>query len=77
MAMIVDYVSKKALKAAVGQPLRYVEAPISGRTWIRGYRAGYDLDLGSEYRSDGTLTVQLVEHFAKVTMEDGIIVKVT
>ena len=69
MTMNVDYASKKALKASIGEPLRYMETSM----------------FGAEYRDDGILTVARRPHmqgggrefFARVTMEDGIIVKVT
>lgn len=66
--MIVHYDTKKALKAAIGEPLRYTETSISG----------------PEYRPDGMLTVahrphvtgRGREYFAQVTMADGRIAKV-
>ena len=69
MTMNVDYTSKKALKAAIGQPLRYIETSM----------------FGAEYRDNGTLIVARRPHmqgggrefFAQVTMTDGIITKVT
>lgn len=70
--LLVCYPSKKALKAAVGERLRYRETSI----------------FGEEYRPDGTLTVayrpQIWRHseggrefFAQVTMADGLIAKVS
>ena len=59
------YNTKKELKAAVGEPLRYVEtSPFS-----------------PEYRRDGILYVvgpspTVRKWFAKVAMEDGLIKKV-
>ena len=69
MTMIACYASKKALKEAVGQRLKYIETSV----------------FGPEYRDDGVLTVANRPHitgmgrefFAQVTMKDGIIVKVT
>lgn len=69
MTMLVLYDTKKALKAAVGQPLRYRETSL----------------FGAEYRPDGTLTVAHRPHmtgkgrefFARVTMAGGLIKKVT
>lgn len=66
--MIVHYESKKALKAAIGQPLRYTETSL----------------FGPEYQENGTLTVARRPHlqgggrefFARVTMRDGKIAKV-
>jgi hypothetical protein len=68
MTMIVHYQTKKDLKAAVGQPLKYAE------TFI----------FGEEYRSNGTFTVSRRPHlqgggrefWALVTMKDGLIYKV-
>lgn len=66
--MIVHYPTKKALKAAIGQPLKYTETSM----------------FGNEYQDDGMLTVARRPHlqgggrefFAQVTMEDGVIAKV-
>ena len=68
MTMIVHYQTKKDLKAAVGQPLKYSETSI----------------FGEEYRSNGTFTVARRPHlqgggrefWALVTMKDGLIYKV-
>lgn len=69
MTLCVAYESKKALKAAVGQSLRYIETG----------------PFGPEYKPDGVLTVAGRPHvsrtvkrefFAQVTMADGKIVKV-
>ena len=68
MTMLVHYDTKKALKAAIGEPLRYSETSV----------------FGAEYTSDGTLTVAHRPHmtgrgrefFARVTMRDGKIIKV-
>ena len=59
------YPSKKALKASVGQPLRYLETSI----------------FGPEYRSTGTFAVvgpnpHRRMWWAQVTMRDGLIVRV-
>lgn len=69
MTMIARYASKKDLKAAVGQRLKYQETSM----------------FGEEYRSNGVLTVANRPHitgmgrefFAQVTMKDDLIVKVT
>ena len=69
MTMVVCYHSKKDLKAAVGQRLKYIETSM----------------FGPEYTSDGTLTVAGRPHitgmkrefFAQVTMKDDIIQRVT
>lgn len=69
MTMIVLYPSKKVLKEAVGQRLKYQETSM----------------FGPEYRDNGTLTVANRPHitglgrefFAQVTMKDGIIQKVS
>jgi hypothetical protein len=69
MTLIVQYPSKKELKANIGQRLRYIETSV----------------FGPEYRDNGTLTVANRPHithlgrefFAQVTLKDGLIVKVT
>lgn len=66
--LIFTYPSKKELKAAIGQPLKYQETSL----------------FGAEYRRDGKLTGANRPHitkmgrefFANVTMKDGLIVKV-
>ena len=66
--MIVHYDSKKALKAAIGEPLKYTETSM----------------FGPEYRDDGVLTVARRPHlqgggrefFAQVTMREGVIAAV-
>jgi hypothetical protein len=63
--IIFNYPSKKELKAAIGQPLRYIETSI----------------FGPEYKPDGFLTGANRPHitgkgrefFANVTMENGLI----
>ena len=60
-----SYPTKKALREAVGQPLRYVETSI----------------FGAEYRDNGTFPVVGPSPykrvwFAEVTMADGLIKKV-
>lgn len=60
-----SYPTKKALKAAVGQPLRYIETSF----------------FGPEYRETGLLTVvgpspTSRKWFAQVTMRDGKIASV-
>jgi len=69
MTLVVRYDSKKELKAAVGQPLRYTETSV----------------FGPEYERNGELVVAGRPHitgmkrefFATVTMKDGLIAKVT
>jgi len=69
MTMIALYPSKKVLKEAIGQRLKYQETSM----------------FGPEYRDNGTLTVANRPHitgmgrefFAQVTMKDGIIQKVS
>jgi hypothetical protein len=69
MTMVVKYVSKKALKENVGKPLRYIETSF----------------FGPEYKDNGTITVANRPHitgigrefFARVTMVDGLIAKVS
>lgn len=70
MTILALYASKKDLKAAVGQPLRYEETSV----------------FGAEYRATGRLTVAGRPHlsrvckrefFAEVVMEDGKISKVS
>jgi hypothetical protein len=69
MTMLALYPSKKDLKAAIGQSLRYEETSA----------------FGAEYKADGVLTVagrphmsRIVkrEFFARVTMQAGKITKV-
>jgi len=63
--IVLDYPSKKDLKANIGKPLRYIETSL----------------FGPEYRDTGTLTGanrphitgQGREFFAQVTMRDGLI----
>lgn len=62
----VGYKTKKELKAAVGQPLRYAETSL----------------FGPEFKPDGNNTVvgpttYERKWFATVTCRDGVIVKVT
>ena len=60
------YATKKELKAAVGQPLKYVETSM----------------FGEEYLANGTFCVvgpspTVRKFFANVTMTDGLISKVS
>ena len=63
--MIFNYPSKKELKAAIGQPLRYTETSL----------------FGAEYKPDGMITGAHRPHitgkgrefFANVMMENGLI----
>jgi len=63
--IIFNYESKKALKEAIGKPLRYIETSM----------------FGPEYRDNGTLTGANRPHithkgrefFANVVMENGLI----
>jgi hypothetical protein len=60
------YPTKKALKASIGEPLRYVETSF----------------FGAEYDPDGQLTVvgpapDVRKWYATITMQDGKIAKVT
>lgn len=67
--IIFDYPTKKALKAAIGQPLRFRETSV----------------FGPEYRTDGTLTGcnrphitgHKTEFFAEIVMVGGLISKVS
>ncbi len=67
--IVFNYPSKKVLKENIGQPLRYIETSM----------------FGAEYVSNGSLTGanrphitgQGREFFAKVTMVDNIITKVS
>jgi hypothetical protein len=70
MTMLALYASKKALKESIGTPLKYRETSM----------------FGTEYLSDGSFVVagrpQLYsgtkrEFFAKVTMANGLIAKVS
>jgi hypothetical protein len=65
MSLLGLYPTKKALKEAVGQPLRYEETAIAG----------------PEYQSNGTVVVEgphrdRLQWAAEVTLKDGKIVKV-
>jgi hypothetical protein len=63
--MIFNYPSKKELKAAIGQPLRYTETSL----------------FGAEYKADGMITGANRPHitgkgrefFAQVHMQNGLI----
>ena len=63
--MILHYPSKKELKAAIGQPLRYTETSL----------------FGAEYKADGMITGANRPHitgkgrefFAQVYMQNGLI----
>lgn len=60
-----DYKTKKDLKAAVGQPLRFIETSF----------------FGAEYKPDGKFSVvgpspYVRKWYATVTMENGLIKKV-
>jgi len=61
-----SYPTKKALKEAIGKPLRYIETSV----------------FGAEYRPDGTFCVvgpnpyTARNWFAQVTMNNGLIAKV-
>lgn len=63
MTMHAHYPTKKALKEAVGQRLKYSETSM----------------FGAEYKSNGTITVTDPKHkwYAQVTMEDDKIKKVS
>jgi len=66
--IIFTYPSKKELKANIGKPLRYIETSM----------------FGPEYQENGTITGANRPHitglgrefFARVTLENGLIVKV-
>lgn len=68
MTMLALYASKKDLKAAIGQPLRYEETSM----------------FGEEYKANGSFAVANRPHltgmgrefFAEVTMQNGLIKKV-
>ena len=68
MTLIARYPTKKDCKAAIGQPLRYLETSV----------------FGPEYKRDGTITVANRPHitrlgrewFGEVTLRDGLIVSV-
>ena len=69
MTLVVRYNTKKDLKAAIGQPLKYTETSM----------------FGPEYTPNGKLTVAGRPHitgmkrefFATVTMKNGVIEKVS
>ena len=68
--LVTGYASKKELKAAVGEKLKYIETSM----------------FGEEYKADGSFSVahhpslgynrEGCEFFARVTMKDGKILKV-
>lgn len=69
MLLLTGYTSKKALKAAIGEPLFYQETSM----------------FGPEYRDNGTFvaahrpSITAIggrEFFASITMENGLIAKV-
>jgi len=68
VTLIANYPTKKACKEAIGKRLRYIETS----------------QFGSEYTANGTVTVANRPHitqngrewFGRVTLKDGIIVKV-
>ena len=65
MSLLGLYPTKKALKEAIGQPLRYKETSVAG----------------PEYRSNGTVDVQgphpdSLKWAAEVTLKDDKIIKV-
>jgi hypothetical protein len=64
--MAASYMTKKQLKESIGQPLRHVETSV----------------FGNEYRPNGKFPVvgpdpYRRKWFAEVTMQDGLIVKVS
>lgn len=69
--LVTGYASKKELKAAIGKPLKYIETSA----------------FGPEFKADGTFTVahrpalginpKGREFFARVTMKNGLIHKVS
>jgi len=69
MTLIANYPTKKACKEAIGQRLKYIETSL----------------FGPEYKPDGILTVCNRPHitgkgrewFGNVTLQGGVIVKVT
>lgn len=66
MLVVIGYKTKKQLKEAVGQPLRYVETSM----------------FGAEYKDNGSLTVvgpspYERKWFATVVMKDGKIARVS
>jgi len=66
--IVLNYASKKDLKASIGKPLKYIETSL----------------FGPEYQENGTLTGANRPHitglgrefFARVTMHNGLISKV-
>jgi len=66
--IIFNYPSKKVLKENIGQPLEYIETSLFGPEYVRN---------GTMFGSNRPhITGQGREFFAKVTMEDGLIVGV-
>ena len=71
--MVFRYETKKALKAAVGQALRYRETSMFGPEYKdNGRLTGSNRPFSSEIGGVGTR-----EYFANVTMVDGLIDKVS
>jgi hypothetical protein len=63
--IIFNYVSKKALKEQIGEPLNYIETSLFGPEYVRnGTMTGANRP---------HITGQGREFFANVTMQDGLI----
>jgi len=67
--LVLKYKSKKLLKESIGYPLKYIETSLFGNEFIEngdivGANRPHITGLGREF-------------FAKVTMQDGIIAKVS
>jgi hypothetical protein len=71
--MILDYASKKELKAAIGQKLKYKETSMFGEEYNpNGKFVGCNRPSLNPRIPKGSR-----EFFAEVTMKDGLIFKVT
>ena len=67
--LVLKYKSKKLLKESIGYPLKYIETSVFGNEFIEngdivGANRPHITGIGREF-------------FAKVTMQDGIIAKVS
>ena len=67
--LVLQYETKKALRAAIGQPLRFVETSMFGQEYKpTGVLTGSNRPYSPEIGGVGTR-----EYFARVTMQDGVI----
>ena len=74
--MIVNYPSKKELKASIGQPLDYTETSMFGAEFkTNGTFCGSNRPYSPEYPKIDRRGKR--EFFASITMVDGLIMKVS